>query len=170
VGGLNTQITQLDNQNRYIHKHKNLKMERIVSFDDFKKKAMEIVEDDNNMESKPQHYMFFANLTSIKHYIEEILRMDPEEVDNHLKNGHDWAADHIATSKDDIQEVADWIRNEIEGEGSSEESGEEMIEPENVEVEVEDDEKPEVEDGEKEEDEEDDDEEEEEEEEDKDGE
>jgi len=146
-------------------------MERIVSFDDFKKKAMEIVEDDNNMEGKPQHYMFFANLTSIKHYIEEILRMDPEEVDNHLKNGHDWAADHIATSKDDIQEVADWIRNEIEGEGegSSEESGEEMIEPENVEVEVEDDEKPEVEDGEKEEGEEDD-EEEEEDEEDKDGE
>ena len=148
-------------------------MERIVSFDDFKKKAMEIVEDDNNMEGKPQHYMFFANLTSIKHYIEEILRMDPEEVDNHLKNGHDWAADHIATSKDDIQEVADWIRNEIEGEGSGEESGEEsgegMIEPENVEVEVEDDEKPEVEDGEKEEGEEDDDEEEEEEE-DKDGE
>lgn len=117
-------------------------MERIVSFDDFKKKAMEIVEDDNNMEGKPQHYMFFANLTSIKHYIEEILRMDPEEVDNHLKNGHDWAADHIATSKDDIQEVADWIRNEMSGEGSSEESGEEsgeeMIEPENIEVEIED--------------------------------
>jgi alanyl-tRNA synthetase len=93
-----------------------------------------------------QHYMFFANLTSIKHYIEEILKMDPEEVDNHLKNGHDWAADHIATSKDDIQEVADWIRNEIEGgHGSSEEPGEEMIEPENIEVEVEDEETPEEE-------------------------
>jgi hypothetical protein len=113
-------------------------MERIVSFDDFKKKAMEIVEDDN-MEGgqEKQHYMFFANLTSIKHYIEEILKMDPEEVDKHLRDGHDWAADHIATSKDDIQEVADWIRNEMEGEGSSEESGEEMIEPENIEVEVE---------------------------------
>jgi len=126
-------------------------MERIVSFDDFKKKAMEIAEDDNNMEGGQQHYMFFANLTSIKHYIEEILKMDPAEVDKYLKNGHDWAADHIATSKDDIQEVADWIRNEMEGGGSSEESGEEMIEPENIEVEVEDDEKPEVEDGEKEE-------------------
>lgn len=113
-------------------------MERIVSFDDFKKKAMEIVEDDN-MEGgqEKQHYMFFANLTSIKHYIDEILKMDPEEVDKHLRDGHDWAADHIATSKDDIQEVADWIRNEMEGEGSSEESGEEMIEPENIEVEVE---------------------------------
>jgi hypothetical protein len=128
-------------------------MERIVSFDDFKKKAMEIVEDDN-MEGgqEKQHYMFFANLTSIKHYIEEILKMNPEEVDKHLKNGHDWAADHIATSKDDIQEVADWIRNEIEGgEGSSEESGEEMIEPENIEVEVEDEETPEEEEEEKEE-------------------
>jgi hypothetical protein len=112
-------------------------MERIVSFDDFKKKAMEIAEDDNNMESGQQHYMFFANLTSIKHYIEEILKMDPAAVDKYLKNGHDWAADHIATSKDDIQEVADWIRNEMESEGSSEESGEEMIEPENIEVEVE---------------------------------
>ena len=131
-------------------------MERIVSFDDFKKKDIEITEDDK-MEGGKQHYMFFANLTSIKHYIEEILKMDPEEVDNHLKNGHDWAADHIATSKDDIQEVADWIRNEIEGEGSSEESDEEIFEPENIEVEVEDDEKPEVEDGEKEEGEEDED-------------
>ena len=125
-------------------------MERIVSFDDFKKKATEITEDDNHMDGgqEKQHYMFFANLTSIKHYIEEILKMDPEEVDNHLKNGHDWAADHIATSKDDIQEVADWIRNEMEGEGSEEsgeEAGEEMIEPENIEVEVEDEEKPEEE-------------------------
>ena len=132
-------------------------MERIVSFDDFKKKAMEIAEDDNNMEGGQQHYMFFANLTSIKHYIEEILKMDPAAVDKYLKNGHDWAADHIATSKDDIQEVADWIRNEMEGAGSSEESGEEMIEPENIEVEVE--ETPEVEDEEKEEGEEDEDEE-----------
>jgi hypothetical protein len=121
-------------------------MERIVSFDDFKKKAMEIAEDDN-MEGgqEKQHYMFFQNLASIKHYIDEIMKMSPDEVDNLLKNGHDWAADHIATSKDDIQEVAEWIRNEMEGEGSSEESGEEMIEPENVEVEVEDEEKPEEE-------------------------
>jgi hypothetical protein len=131
-------------------------MERIVSFDDFRKKASEIAEDDHtqgHMEGgdEKQHYMFFANLTSIKHYIEEILKMDPKEVDNHLRNGHDWAADHIATSKDDIQEVADWIRNEMEGH-SAEEPEEEMgmIEPENVEVEVEDD-ADEVEDEEKEE-------------------
>jgi hypothetical protein len=42
--------------------------------------------------------------------------MNPDEIDNLIKNGHDWASDHIATSKDDIQEVAEFIRNEMEGE------------------------------------------------------
>jgi hypothetical protein len=126
-------------------------MERIVSFDEFKRKAIEIAEDDSmDGGQEKQHYMFFQNLASIKHHIEEIMKMNPDEVDDLLKNGHDWAADHIATSKDDIQEVAEWIRNEMEG---GEESAEEIIEPENVEVEVEveDDEKPEIEDGENEE-------------------
>lgn len=131
-------------------------MERIVSFEDFKKKATEIAED-SHMEGEhgKQHYMFFQNLASIKHYIDEIMKMNPDDVDNLIKNGHDWAADHIATSKDDIQEVADWIRNEMEGGEEPEESGEKMIEPENIEVEIEDGETPEVEDDEKEEGEED---------------
>ena len=137
-------------------------MERIVSFEDFKKKATEIVEDHNTEgEHGKQHYMFFQNLASIKHYIDEIMKMNPDDVDNLIKNGHDWAADHIATSKDDIQEVADWIRNEMgeeeeEDEEDEEEDGEEtgIIEPEDIEVEIEgDDDKVEVEDGEKEEDE-----------------
>ena len=125
-------------------------MERIVSFEDFKKKATAIAEDDNMEWGKEkQQYMFFQNLASIKHYIEEIMKMNPDEVDNLLKNGHDWASDHIATSKDDIQEVADWIRNEMSGE---EESDEDMIKPEKIEVEIEgDDDKVEIEDGEKEE-------------------
>ena len=131
-------------------------MERIVSFDEFKRKATEIAEDDSmDGGQEKQHYMFFQNLASIKHHIEEIMKMNPDEVDALLKNGHDWAADHIATSKDDIQEVAEWIRNEMEGGEESEESAEEIIEPENVEVEVEDDEKTEIEDGENEEGEED---------------
>ena len=125
-------------------------MERIVSFEDFKKKATAIAEDDNMEWGKEkQQYMFFQNLASIKHYIEEIMKMNPDEVDNLLKTGHDWASDHIATSKDDIQEVADWIRNEMSGE---EESDDDMIKPEKIEVEIEgDDDKVEIEDGEKEE-------------------
>jgi hypothetical protein len=133
-------------------------MERIVSFEDFKKKATEIAED-HTMEGdhEKQHYMFFQNLASIKHYVDEIMKMNPDDVDNLIKNGHDWAADHISTSKDDVQEVAEWIRNRMEEhreEDEEEEAGEEtgMIEPENIKIEIEgDDDNVEIEDGEKEE-------------------
>jgi hypothetical protein len=109
-------------------------MNKIASFEDFKKsKAAPSIKEEHGEEhgGDPQHYMFFQNLASIKHYIDEILKMEPEQVDNMLKNGHDWAADHIATSKDDIQEVAEWIRNEMENPGHEEESGDdELAEPE----------------------------------------
>lgn len=99
-------------------------MNKIASFEDFKKSKISpsIKEDREEKENNEghEHYMFFQNLASIKHYIEEILKMEPEQIDNMLKNGHDWAADHIATSKDDIQEVAEWIRNEMENPGHSE--------------------------------------------------
>lgn len=135
-------------------------MSRIVSFDQFKTKAGKMADKSNKPktarneaheyeheehEEGHEHYMFFQNLISIKHYIEEILSMDPSQIDDLLKNGHDWACDHIATSKDDIQEVAEWARNEMEqaGQGSHEE------EPENVVVDIEgDDDDVEVEDGE----------------------
>ena len=123
-------------------------MDRIVSFEDFRKKSTEIAEDAHvestektNEDGEKQYYMFFQNLASIKHYIDEISKMSPDDVDALLKSGHDWAADHLATSKDDIQEVAEWLRGEMEdAENQGAEHGEdheEMIEPENVIVDVE---------------------------------
>ena len=56
-----------------------------------------------------QYYMFFQNLKTIKNSVDKILELDPKEVDEILKNGHDWAADHISTSKDDVEEVAEFI-------------------------------------------------------------
>ena len=63
--------------------------------------------------SEGDRYMFFDNLKTIKAEIDALLQMDPEEVTNLLNNGHDWAGDHIATSTDDIQEVAEFLRNNI---------------------------------------------------------
>ena len=60
-----------------------------------------------------QYYMFFQNLETIKTKIEEILSLNRKDVDNKLKDGHDWAADHVTTSRDDIEEVADFILNEL---------------------------------------------------------
>jgi hypothetical protein len=57
--------------------------------------------------------MFFGNLETIKRLVDILLEMDPSKVDAVLTNGHDWAADHIATSKDDIEEVANFLINEM---------------------------------------------------------
>ncbi len=56
-----------------------------------------------------KHYMFFSNLKAIKRAVDGMLAMDPHEVDAMLADGHDWAADHIATSKDDVEEVFGWL-------------------------------------------------------------
>ena len=58
------------------------------------------------------HYMFFQNLKTIKDAIDEILKLDEKAVDNILSKGHDWASDHIATAKDDIEEVKDILVNQ----------------------------------------------------------
>jgi len=60
------------------------------------------------------NYMFFQNLHTLKNAIEEMLELDPHEVDAILTNGHGWALDHIATSVDDVEEVYHFMANSIE--------------------------------------------------------
>lgn len=64
-------------------------------------------------QEKPKHYMFFSNLKVIKEKVEAMLAMDPMQVDAMLGDGHDWASDHIATSKDDVEEVYNWLAGEV---------------------------------------------------------
>lgn len=63
--------------------------------------------------SEAGNYMFFGNLKIIKKYVDAMLQMNPDQVQEILSNGHDWAADHIATSKDDVEEVAGFLMNEV---------------------------------------------------------
>lgn len=67
----------------------------------------------NKEEGGSENYMLFGNLQIIKRAIDSILEMDPHKVDEILKNGHGWAVDHIATSKDDIEEVAGFLLNKV---------------------------------------------------------
>ena len=55
------------------------------------------------------NYMFFQNLKTIKQMVDELLKLDEKMVDGILASGHDWAEDHIATSKDDIEEVHNFL-------------------------------------------------------------
>jgi hypothetical protein len=59
------------------------------------------------------NYMFFGNLMNIKRMCEELLKMDPKVLDQILSDGHGWATDHIATSKDDVEEVYNFIQSEM---------------------------------------------------------
>lgn len=58
------------------------------------------------------NYMFFGNLKTMKKAIDCMLALDPEAVDS-LLNEHDWASDHISTSKDDVEEVCNWLCNTL---------------------------------------------------------
>ena len=57
-------------------------------------------------------YMFFENLKIIKNAVDEMLKLDDKMVDGILASGHDWVADHIATSKDDVEEVYNFLINQ----------------------------------------------------------
>lgn len=72
-----------------------------------------------NEHQDTQNYMFFGNLQTIKRLVDEMLEMDESELDNILKE-HNWALDHIATSKDDIEEVFNFLAGHNEPESHHE--------------------------------------------------
>lgn len=74
------------------------------------KTLMGMNEDHHEMDN----YMFFANVSNMKRMCEEILEMDASEVDALLSDGHGWATDHIATSKDDVEEVYGFLKSSME--------------------------------------------------------
>lgn len=91
-------------------------MKTVKSFESFK------TLNENHDEMK--NYMFFQNLKTIKNCVDRMLELDSNNVDE-LMNDHDWASDHIATSKDDIQEVCDFLCNMVGDSNSTHEEHEE---------------------------------------------
>ena len=63
-------------------------------------------------EEKSQRYMFFSNLEQIQRQMGLLLDLNHDQVNEILENGHDWAQDHIATAKESIDQVFDFLMNE----------------------------------------------------------
>ena len=59
-----------------------------------------------------ENYMFFSNLKQIHRQCEMLLKMDPKELDSIIKNGHDWADDHVSEAKNNMDQVFDFFMNE----------------------------------------------------------
>jgi hypothetical protein len=66
-------------------------------------------------EHRSGRYMFFSNLEQMKRQCDLLLNLDEEMVESILENGHDWAQDHIAEAKNNMDQVFDFIMNESEG-------------------------------------------------------
>jgi hypothetical protein len=67
-------------------------------------------------EQKNERYMFFGNLQQIKRQCEMLLEIDENTIEEILSNGHDWAQDHVAEAKNNMDQVFDFLMNEIRGE------------------------------------------------------
>jgi len=81
-------------------------------------------EDEENGEAYPENnrYMFFGNLQQIQRQSGLMLNMNEEQVNEILESGHDWAQDHIATAKESMDQVFDFLMNETKKEESNIES------------------------------------------------
>ena len=68
-------------------------------------------------EKYSSRYMFFSNLEQMKRQCEMLLEMDQDEIESILENGHDWAQDHIAEAKNNMDQVFDFLMNETKKHG-----------------------------------------------------
>lgn len=79
----------------------------------------------NNIDSKikkilkeqSDRYMFFSNLEQMRRQCDLLLDLERDMVDSILDNGHDWAQDHIAEAKNNVDQVFDFLMNETKRDG-----------------------------------------------------
>lgn len=63
-------------------------------------------------EHNSSRYMFFSNLEQINRQTSLLMDLNQSEVEKILDNGHDWAQDHIAEAKNNLDQVFDFLMNE----------------------------------------------------------
>ena len=61
-----------------------------------------------------RNYMFFENLEQISRDINKLISLDRGVIDKLICNGHDWAAEHMTTAKDDIEEVTNFLLSNVD--------------------------------------------------------
>jgi len=78
---------------------------------------MKIIINENQLKKiienqKTENYMFFGNLQQIHRQCEMLMKMNPQELDQIIKDGHDWADDHVSEAKNNMDQVFDFFMNE----------------------------------------------------------
>ena len=84
-----------------------------------KKQWNKLTKEEDSVSTLPNasqdNYMFWQNLKGIYDDATEILGMNQQEVDAMIADGHQWALEHVITSKDDVEEVYHFIEATLEG-------------------------------------------------------
>lgn len=71
----------------------------------------------NDYHDRSSRYMFFSNLQQMRRQCDLLLDLDQEMIEEILENGHDWAQDHIAEAKNNMDQVFDFLMNETKKHG-----------------------------------------------------
>lgn len=83
-----------------------------------KKVIKETFEDKpSTQERGSSRYMFFSNLQQMRRQCDLLLDLDQSMVEGILEDGHDWAQDHIAEAKNNMDQVFDFLMNESKKDG-----------------------------------------------------
>ena len=72
-------------------------------------------------EQESPNYMFFSNLEQLIRQANLLLELDPNTIDEIILNGHDWAADHVTVAKENLDQVFDFMMNQIKGKNHEDE-------------------------------------------------
>ena len=80
-----------------------MKLDEII-----KKHLNKVVKENQSTEN----YMFFSNLQQRHRQCEMLMKMNPQELDKIIQNGHDWADDHVSEAKNNMDQVFDFFMNE----------------------------------------------------------
>jgi hypothetical protein len=69
------------------------------------------------LKEESERYMFFSNLEQMRRQCSLLLDLDRNRVEGILSDGHDWAQDHIAEAKNNMDQVFDFLMNETKKDG-----------------------------------------------------
>ena len=78
-------------------------------------------------EGRSNRYMFFSNLQQMRRQCDLLLDLDENMIEEILENGHDWAQDHIAEAKNNMDQVFDFLMNETKGSDYNQYDDDDMV-------------------------------------------
>jgi len=83
------------------------------NLDNIIKKHLRIISENLELEERPENYMFFDNIKQMERQCNMLMKYDTKTIDSIMKK-HDWAQDHITEAKSLLDQVFDFLKNQIE--------------------------------------------------------